>query len=254
MPPTSYPDINDLLADLLADIQAVLGDKLTGLYLYGSLVWGDFDHDISDIDLLAALESDLDEADAARLERMHADFAHRNPRWEGRIEVQYYARLGLKTFRDQPRRMGNISPGEPFHLIEAGREWLLNWYFVQDYGVTLYGPPPAALIDPISQDEFVQGVREHALTWREHIRVTEGDPPYQSYAVLTLCRALYTHRTGAQVSKDRAARWAAEQFPGWAEIIQNALTWRKDPAHNPSTYPETARFVHFMIDQIVGPA
>lgn len=253
MHPTPYPDINALLAELLADIQATLGKRLIGLYLYGSLVWGDFNEAVSDIDLLAATAFDLTGQDAARVRQMHDAFARRHPRWDGRIEVQYFSRLGLKTFRDQPRSMGNISPGEPFHLIQAGREWLLNWYFVLTYGVTLYGPPPDTLIDPISKDEFIQGVRDHAASWREHITATEHDAPYQSYAILTLCRALYTHRHGEQVSKDQAARWAAEQFPEWATLIQNALIWRSDPPHNQATYPETARFVHFMIDQIVGP-
>ncbi len=60
MPATHYPHINELLETLLSQIQAILGEKLVGFYLYGSLVRGDFDYEISDIDLLAATATNVD--------------------------------------------------------------------------------------------------------------------------------------------------------------------------------------------------
>jgi predicted nucleotidyltransferase len=53
---TPYADIDQLLVKLLANLQQILDNKLIGLYLYGSLVTGDFDTNRSDIDLLAVLE------------------------------------------------------------------------------------------------------------------------------------------------------------------------------------------------------
>lgn len=35
--PTSYRDVNMLLQDFLVALQAILGEKLLGFYLYGSL-------------------------------------------------------------------------------------------------------------------------------------------------------------------------------------------------------------------------
>lgn len=54
-------NIKDLLDDLLQQIQKVLNKKLVGLYLYGSLVTEDFDHEFSDIDLLAVINADINE-------------------------------------------------------------------------------------------------------------------------------------------------------------------------------------------------
>src|SRR6202521_358150 len=72
---TPYANINAILELLLASPQGILDTKLVGLYLYGSLVIGDFDPDISDIDLVAALSSDIDEREFEALQKMHADFA-----------------------------------------------------------------------------------------------------------------------------------------------------------------------------------
>jgi predicted nucleotidyltransferase len=67
--PTAYAGINELLEELLTNTQNILGEKLVGVYLYGSLVIGDFDPTISDIDLVAALTSDLDDEEFAALQK-----------------------------------------------------------------------------------------------------------------------------------------------------------------------------------------
>jgi hypothetical protein len=49
---------------------------------------------------------------------------------------------------------------------------------------------------------------------------------YQAYAILTLCRALYTLEYGAVVSKSAAARWAQETIDErWRPLIELALAW-----------------------------
>jgi predicted nucleotidyltransferase len=63
MQPTTYPHVNDLVNVLLSQMQTILGDDLVGLYLYGSLATGDYDDDISDVDLLAAVSDDLEEGE-----------------------------------------------------------------------------------------------------------------------------------------------------------------------------------------------
>jgi hypothetical protein len=47
---------------------------------------------------------------------------------------------------------------------------------------------------------------------------------YRAYAVLTLCRILYSFRRGTIVSKQRAAKWAIKYLPQeWGEIVLQAL-------------------------------
>ncbi|GAB4547443.1 MAG: hypothetical protein OHK0023_08830 [Anaerolineae bacterium] len=247
----SYPHIMTLLDELRTNIQAILKDKLVGFYLYGSLVWGDFDEAHSDLDLLAALTADLSDAEAFAIGEMHATFAQYHPEWHDRIEVQYLSLQGLKTFRTETHRMGNISPGEPFHMIEADRAWLMNWYFVQNYGVTLFGPPPQVILDPISPPEFIAAVREHVDMWREYILAAQEQPPYRSYAILTMCRALYTHQTGEQVSKKQAVAWAIQAFPQWVQLIQRAWAGRSHSTSVDLSYDEAAAFVAFARSQIL---
>jgi predicted nucleotidyltransferase len=253
MQPTSHPHINDLLTILLAQMQAILKQKLVGLYLYGSLVTGDFDDNASDVDLLAAVSSDIDATEFAALKKMHHDIVLQDGRWDNRLEIAYLSLAALKTFKTQISNIAVISPGEPFHFKDAGKEWLVNWYTVREKGVTLFGLPPETIIPPISQAEFIQTVQAHIMAWRDWLSDTDSRP-YQAYAILTLCRGLCTYRTGEQISKIQAAAWAAQQFPEWATLIQNALlwrqAWRETEIHHAVTLPETRRFIDFMIDQV----
>src|SRR4051812_25330844 len=98
---TLYPDIDVLLDELRSQICGALGNKLVGLYLYGSLVTGDFDHVNSDIDLLAVIDGNLTEEEFARLDAMHSAFVTAHPTWHDRIEIAYLAQQALKTFRTQ---------------------------------------------------------------------------------------------------------------------------------------------------------
>ena len=191
---THDTEIEALLGRLTNEIRRSSNDSLVGLYVYGSLVSGDFDKDRSDIDLLAVVDSDVEGETFDRLDRMHARFLEDHPAWEDRIEVAYVPAGGLWNFRTQIEQIAVISPGEPFHLKAAGKDWLINWYMVREAGVTLYGPPPA-LIPEISQSEFVEAVREQAEAWKKWV-FKMRTPGAQSYAVLTLCRALYSHTHG----------------------------------------------------------
>ena len=149
---------------MLFHLRNIFQDNLVGLYLYGSLTTGDFDPEISDIDLLAATSSDVSDREFEALRAMHRDFARDNPEWDDRVEVAYVSVTALRTFRSETSQIAVISPGEPFHMKEAGKDYLQNWYAVRESGVALFGPPAKAIIVPITEDEFVHAVRYYA-TW-----------------------------------------------------------------------------------------
>lgn len=245
-----------LLHRLLPRLRTILGAKLVGVYLFGSLVMGDFD-DISDIDLLVALTDDLTDAEFAALDAMQRSLTadeRWGQQWEDRIELLYLSVVGLQTFRTQRNPIAVISPGESFHRTDAGADWLLNWYIVRERGLTLIGTPPQTIIPPISRAEYVQNVRDYVAAKRDIDDATTR--PGQAYVILTLCRALYTVTYGEPLSKRKAAAWAAEQLPEWAETIENALLWREqwkdrnvDPA---ATLENTRRFAQFMTEKILA--
>lgn len=248
------PPVDILLAELRERIERTLGDALLGLYLYGSAVTGGYLEGVSDVDLLAVAASPLDDSSLAALESMHAELETAHPAWHGRVEVAYVPARALHIFRQKASTIAVISPGEPFHTVEAGRDWLVNWWVVRQQGIALLGPPAADLIPPIATAEFASVVREHAQAWPEWIREMRHHRGGQAYAILTLCRALYACAKGEQVSKQEAAAWAQARYPEWAPLIGDALVWRVEPAPRSSqheaTYAATERFVRFVAEEV----
>jgi hypothetical protein len=229
------------------------------LSVFGSLVTGAYEPGISDVDFVAALTDDLDEADGARITRMHAEIVAAHPVWTERIEVGYLSLATLRAF--QPGSpMGRISPGEPFHLTAAGTGWLFNLAHLRDRGLTVWGPDPDALVGPIPPERVRAAVRDLMLEWRSWL----DEAPYlhelgaQGYMVLTMCRARALAQTGANLGKLEAAAWAEQALPEWGPLIAKAIGWRRavalgepvadDPAQ---TLPEVLDFVQRSIDTVL---
>ncbi len=254
-PSTFDPAIDFLLVSIREAIVAVTGSSLVGLYLFGSLATGDFDPDVSDIDLIAVLADTPNEQLATRLGRMHEGLAHTNPEWDDRIEVIYISTRGLATCRTDPTTIAVISPGEPFHVVEAGRDWILNWYPARENGVRLIGPPIDSLIPPIPSAEYIEEVRRSLVGFTN--RIAEDAPPgWQAYAILTMCRGLYAIRSGERLSKREAAWRARQEFPQWADLIDRALAWRQrqrdpDTQNGAASVSATRAFVTEMAELAV---
>lgn len=219
------PGVRTVLASVRDAIVATAGRSLTGLYLHGSLITGGFDPNVSDLDLIAVLTGDAGAALTLELEAMHERLKARHPSWSDRIEAVYVAANQLTRFREDVVRLAVISPGEPFHVVRGGRDWILTWYPAREDGVALAGPPTDAVIPAIALEEFMVALRDHVLGARAWLR-PGTDRAEVAYAVLTVCRGLYTLRFGSRPSKARAAAWAIVTFPTWTELIERALRWR----------------------------
>lgn len=216
-----------LLSRLLDRLIRALGENLFAVYLFGSAATGNFEPGISDVDLAAILKRELAPSELTALDRLHRELVAETPEWDGRVEVVYVSSEGLRSFRDGTSAAARISPGEPLHAIVVDPTWLIDWYQLQEVGVTLFGPPATEVVPVISTREYVEAVRQHMLTfstWTGDL-ATLGN---QAYAILTMCRGLRTVRTGEYVSKREAARWASEQLPEYAELIRTALLWREE--------------------------
>jgi RimJ/RimL family protein N-acetyltransferase len=248
--PTPYPDVNAALDALRSGAQAVLGPRLVGLYLYGSLASGDFDPDRSDIDFLAVTDGPLPEETVRQLEAMHARLAADGPAWAARLEGYYLPQADLRRYPPAGVTCPHINEGR-FYLGRHGGDAVIQHYVVREWGVALAGPPPRDLIDPILPDELREAVRDILRGWwapmlddPSRLRSRE----YQAYAVLTLCRALYTLEHGTVVSKPAAARWARETLGGrWPGLIERALAWPRAP--QPDELDDTLSFLHLALER-----
>ena len=215
--------------ELASGLQSALGPDLVAAYLQGSAVAGGFVPGTSDIDLLVVVERDLDEVTAAALRTFHGSVVQRHAEWENRLELVYVGRGTLSDFR-AGGLLGVISPGEPFHVRRGVELWIGNFYLVRETGVTVFGPPPADTIPPVSWAEFLTEIRRYAdeVRSRDLRNATPGD---RAYCVLTMCRALATVRDDRTYAKEEGAALVRSWMPEWAWLIDEASSCRLARGH-----------------------
>jgi Domain of unknown function (DUF4111)/Nucleotidyltransferase domain len=263
---TPYSELNAVFAALLEQTQTILAEHFVGLYIVGSFALGDFDTD-SDADFLVVTHSDVTEAQEAALQTMHGqiydlEIPWTSTPWAKHLEGSYINKDLLK--RPDPLQTPLL------YLDNTARELirsdhcnkaLVRWT-LREHGITLAGPDPKTLIDPVSPDDLRI---ETSRIMREWLTEMLAEPErlnnrwYQTYAVVSQCRLLYTMREGTITSKLRAVRWAQENLePRWNDLIERAWQDRPNPSlksrqtSNPEDARSTLEFVKYALGLIGG--
>ncbi len=247
--PTPYPDVNTVLDALQAGAQQILGDHFVGLYLYGSLASGDFDPQRSDIDFVVTAAAELTEQMIQALEAMHAHLAASGLKWAVKLEGSYIPQHALRRYDPAAAPCPQINEGK-FYVARHGSDWVIQRYILREQGVVVDGPALQPLIDPVHPDELRQAVlgilREWWAPMLDYPTWLRGGE-YQAYAILTMCRALYTLEHGSIVSKPVAARWAQKALDEcWAGLIEHASAWRNSMPFDHLS--ETLDFIQYTLE------
>lgn len=194
--PAQHPkEITELIFALREGLLGAFGDEIVGIYLFGSLTYGDFQLGRSDIDLVIVVRTPLTVTGIKVASDLHVHLLERFPVWGRRLETSY---TPLEMFQESsPPAAGRPYWGEGRFYPAAiyGNEWLINNYLLREHGVALHGPPFALLCPPIAIEAVQQASRNDLLEeWQPKLHDSEwlDDPHYQSYLVLNLCRILHT--------------------------------------------------------------
>jgi hypothetical protein len=231
--PTPNSEVNVVLQELLPGVHATLGDQLVGLYLTGSLAAGDFDRH-SDVDFVAVTENEVGGELFSALDTLHQRIALIDSWCATQLDGAYISRVALRRFDPTIALHPNIDRGrgERLKMVQFD-EVVVQSYLLRERGITLDGPDPRTLIDPVTPQDLrnamprvLEGLASQILDDPARID-SQG---YQSYTVLSLCRMLYTLEFGAVVSKPLAAEWARKTLGhGWAPLIDRAWRGRQHP-------------------------
>jgi predicted nucleotidyltransferase len=239
-----------MLDAMLAGIRDKLGPNLVGVYLRGSLALGDFIPSTSDIDVLAVTTRPVTVEQFAALVALHTDLAALPNPYANRLEIAYIDRAALKRFAPNQRHP-SLGQGEVLAWSEHRDNWIFERWTIRECGVTLLGPEPHTLIDPIEPEELRAAARGRLSDWAAW--AAQPDDPdfllprsHKAYVVETMCRALHTVACGQLASKPRAVAWAIAALPEpWPSLVERSQAWRTDRTLDSATVPEVLRFVQW---------
>ena len=232
--PTPYQDVNDFLNLLLSNMQAILGGHFVGLYLGGSLALGDFNPNRSDIDFVAVTDDESPLETIKALGKMHTRLRATGTKWAMKLDGSYVPQQVIRHWTSDEPPCPFVE-GDRFYVTNQGSA-VIQRHIIRQYGVIVAGPSPHLLIDLVDADDLRNALRENLEKWW---RPLLDDPAWvqesqkQPFAILTMCRALYTLEHGIVASKPVAARWGQQAISKqWTELIQWALAWPHDTQSN----------------------
>lgn len=232
--PTPYQDVNVALRLVLSSMQAILGEHFVGLYLGGSLAIGDFNPHQSDIDFVAVTTDELPPEIVGALEKMHTRLWDTGIKWAMRLDGSYVPQQVFRRWTSDHSPCPFVEE-DSFQVTNQGSA-VIQRHIIRQYGVVVAGPSPQTLIDPVDADELRSALRDMLEKWW---RPLLDDPTWvqqtqeQPFAILTMCRALYTLAHGAVGSKPVAAEWVQQAIgEPWTALIEWARTGPHDTKSN----------------------
>ena len=163
--PTLWPQVNRVVEGLRDGLGDTIGDHLVGLYLSGSLALGGFHPPSSDIDVLVATARVLDEPVVGRLAELHATLKTAGG-FGARLETVYLPVAALRRYDPSDQRRYPIAAsGRDLAHHRQSLGWVLDRWVAREHGLTVAGPRPSGLIDPIGPEVLRAAVRGLLLSF-----------------------------------------------------------------------------------------
>ena len=243
--------------DVAAMAVDLFGERLRGVYLYGSAVLGGLSPD-SDIDILIIVDGGLDDTLRAELTKrllklsVTVEAARGERRGLRPLEVTILDSVKLKPRRFPPRieylygewLRAEIEAGE-LPMPHASTDLVILLRQSERHSLRLYGRERSELADPIPDSDVKRAMRAELPKFAGYLRGDERN------VLLTYCRMWYTLANGDIVSKDTAASWVlAKLEPDLRRPIETARLAYLGKADDRGEYADAARLAIYFEEKI----
>ena len=244
LPKIKYGEIKDLLQHLLLQLNSILITKFVGMYIGGSIANDSFDPITSDIDCYVITSSPLSKQMRNKIEEMHQRFYLSEHPYAKKIELSYIPQNDFLNFNPNHTRP-YFNEGR-FIQAHYGSNFVIELFVLREKGLTLIGPNIKDLIKKISTKDLKQAIKNNIHEYWEPTlnslsKFEKSD--YQVFAVLTMCRTLYSLKTDLIASKIEAGYWVIHHHTHWKDLIEQALAWKPNIEFN--RIEETLKFIKY---------
>ena len=216
------------ISNMVQRIKGILVSCAPSIYLYGSVVLGDFKLGWSDIDILVLTQTSISEEQANQLVCLRQTLLADEP------ENPYY-----RSFEGGMLSLSAFLLGERDRVVywgTSGERITTRYGFdsfsmseLLDSGILLYGRDVRDQLTHPTYNNLKADVRRHYETIRQYAQTT-GRDLYSYGWLLDISRCIYTLRTGKIIAKTEAGEWALQQgICPCTEALTMALEIRKEP-------------------------
>lgn len=207
-------NLQSFLANFSAALQTTLNERLVGMYLHGSLTYGGYRADRSDIDVVVLVNEIITTEISASLDTVFTNLKQTHAHEVENIELDI---LLLSEVVEQPPVLSSqytFMDNEP-----KGKEQLQGFWIelanTRENGIPIYGLHPKEIIPDINTDVLRFANQEKFADLRKTAAQWEKENLWnQTYIITQASRVLYSlNNDWALVSKQGALKWAAQHAP-----------------------------------------
>ena len=215
------------LDEVVERVDALLGSRRIGIWLFGSAALGDFDTRRSDIDIQAVASTEIPVIERTRLATALSHEALPCP--VRGLEFVLYSREGLAQ-AGGPAFQLNLNTGARMaqHVSYTADDDPRFWFVLdvaigREHGRPLAGPTASEVFPSLPRHLILRSLRE-SLAWQQR------HDPTGAAVVLGACRAWAWAADGQWLSKGDAAAWAHERLADPAPITPRSHSARTPAA------------------------
>lgn len=207
-------DLQDFLAKIKQTLPKILNKNLVGIYIYGSLSYGSWGVNRSDVDLAVLTENDLSKTDLTKLKKWYQDYKLVASRWHYRSEIIFISQKKLKNIT-KPNLQASKIVGSKLKIKAILYGFPLELRNLREDGINLLGPSAKKVFPKVSKDllkkSIIANFKDLNKTSFAWVKI---DIWNQQYVVSQYCRMLSALENDYQViSKKDAVKWALRNTP-----------------------------------------
>jgi 8-oxo-dGTP pyrophosphatase MutT (NUDIX family) len=217
------PAVETYLEEITERLRDTLGAALTGVYLHGSAVLGDFSQSRSDIDVIAVSARPLSAHEKTWLARRLSQSALPCPATSLEFHVVHRDDTAARAAPPFQLHVATSTDGRPDRVVDgSGRpgdpDLVMHFAVLHEHGRALLGPPAERVFPAIPREMLLDALCTELAWAREN-----ASPSDQ---VLNACRAWRYVDEGVLGSKTAGGEWARERVDDLS-LIDAALRHRK---------------------------
>ncbi len=217
-----------LLDQIDSAFHELLGTSLTGLYVHGSIAFGEFTWEHSDVDFIAVVEEPLLPTQKLNLLTTLIELQEISP--PKGLEMSVLLRQDCQNFiHPSPfqlhysRAWRSAAISDPLSLVtsqpERDPDLAAHLMVLCSHGLCWAGAPIARVFSRPEWQDYLHSITQDLL---DAARKPLDNPVY---LILNLCRVLAARRDGLVLSKRQGGEWALKNLPKTLqEPIRHALS------------------------------
>lgn len=247
-------NVTELLSKIKLSYQAILGPKLTGIYVHGSLAFGCFRWEGSDIDFLVVVSEPLtlSEKEALVSELLRLDPYAPSKGFEMSVVLECVCTPFLYPtpfelhFSNAHKVRCRENLTEYCHTMNGtDPDLAAHITVIRHAGQLLCGKPIDEVFSTVPKANYLDSIRDDIADAPTEIL---NNPVYYT---LNLCRVSAYLKDGLILSKDQGGIWGLENCAEYSSLIQSALSDYRGEASFYAEIPLLRDFADHMLHQIL---